>query len=317
LEFKDYYKSLGVSKTAPEAEIKKAYRKLARKYHPDVNPNDKAAEEKFKEISEAYEVLSDPEKRKKYDTLGADWKRYEQAGAGAGGGGFDWGKYSQGQGGGGYQQYQGDFSDIFGDGGGGFSDFFQNIFGGGFGGRSRAAGGGSRQQYSFKGRDLEAEMEISFDEAFHGGSRIINVNNQQLRIKIKPGMADGQVIRLAGKGSPGANGGQPGDLFITIRVQSHPAFIRKGDDLYKDEHVSLYTAMLGGSVQFQTPAGEIKMKIPPETQNGTVLRVKGKGFPKYGQTEAYGDLYIKVLVDLPKSLSAQEKELFAKLASLR
>jgi curved DNA-binding protein len=160
-------------------------------------------------------------------------------------------------------------------------------------------------------------MEISFDEAFHGGSRIINVNNQQLRIKIKPGMADGQVIRLAGKGSPGANGGQPGDLFITIRVQSHPAFIRKGDDLYKDEHVSLYTAMLGGSVQFQTPAGEIKMKIPPETQNGTVLRVKGKGFPKYGQTEAYGDLYIKVLVDLPKSLSAQEKELFAKLASLR
>jgi curved DNA-binding protein len=316
LEFKDYYKILGVSKSASEDEIKKAYRKLARKYHPDVNPNDKSAEEKFKEVSEANEVLSDPEKRKKYDTLGADWKRYEQAGAGGGGGGFDWSKYANANAGGGYQQYQGDFGDMFGGGGGGFSDFFENLFGGGggFGRQSRTSGG---RQYGFKGRDLEAEMEITFDEAFNGTSRIINVGNQQLRIKIKPGVTDGQVLRLSGKGGAGANGGQPGDLFITVRIQSHPEYVRKGDDLYKDQSVDLYSALLGGSENIKTPTGEIKLKIPAETQNGTVLRVKGKGFPKYGQTDAHGDLYLKILVQLPKSLSAKEKELFSELAALR
>jgi len=309
LNFKDYYKSLEVSKTATADEIKKSYRKLARKYHPDVNPGDKAAEEKFKEISEAYEVLSHPENRKKYDELGADFKKYEQAGH-AGGGGFDWSKYAQqgqrkGQGG----QYQYSNEDMFG--GGGFSDFFENIFGGSFG------GGGSRQRSQVsKGQDYSAEMELSLVEAYEGSARIINVNNQQLRIKVKPGVADGQVLKLAGKGGPGARGAN-GDLFITVKIAPHTTYKRKGNDLHKDEHIDLFTALLGGEALVHTLDGDIKMNIPASTQNGTVLRVKNKGFPIYDKPDTFGNLYLKIKVDLPKQLSDKEKELVKQWKELR
>jgi curved DNA-binding protein len=310
LNFKDYYKSLEVSKTATADEIKKSYRKLARKYHPDVNPGDKAAEEKFKEISEAYEVLSNAENRKKYDQLGADWKKYEQAGNA---GGFDWSKYQQQGRGGGQYRYQTTDEDIFG-GGGGFSDFFENIFGGSFGGtRAKTSG----RQRAFKGQDYSSEMEISMPEAYEGSTRIINVNNQQLRIKVKPGVADGQVLKLTGKGGPGASGGPNGDLYITVKIAHDPVFKRKGNDLHKDQHIDLFTALIGGEVHVHTLNGTIKMKIPAETQNGTVLRVKNKGFPVYGQTDVFGDLYVKIHVELPKHLTEHEKELVKKWEALR
>ena len=306
MNFKDYYKSLEVSKTATADEIKKSYRKLARKYHPDVNPGNKEAEEKFKEISEAYEVLSHPENRKKYDELGADFKKYEQAGH-AGGGGFDWSKYAQqGQRPGG--QYRGAEEDMF---GGGFSDFFESIFGGSFG------GGGSRQrQAPSKGQDYSAEMELSLPEAYAGSTRIINVNNQQLRIKVKPGVAEGQVLKLAGKGGPGARGVN-GDLYITVKIAPDATYKRKGNDLHKDEHINLFTALLGGEALVHTLDGDIKMNIPAGTQSGTVLRIKNKGFPIYDKPDTFGNLYLKIKIDIPKQLSDKEKELVKQWKEMR
>lgn len=317
MNFKDYYKSLEVSKTATADEIKKSYRKLARKYHPDVNPGNKAAEEKFKEISEAYEVLSNADSRKKYDQLGADWKKYEQAGNQGGEGGFDWSKYAQGQQGRGGPQYQytNTAEDDFG--GGGFSDFFESIFGGGFGKRTQTSGGARQRTQAFKGQDYSSEMEITLPEAFEGSSRIINVNNQQLRMKVKPGVADGQVLKLAGKGGPGASGGPNGDLYITIKIAQDPIYKRKGNDLHKDQHVELFTALLGGEVQVHTLSGDIKLNIPVETQNATVLRLKNKGFPIYGETDKFGDLYLKIKVDLPKQLTDKEKELVKEWKAIR
>lgn len=311
MDFKDYYKILGVDKKASADDLKKVYRKLARKYHPDVNPGNKESEEKFKEISEAYEVLSDPEKRQKYDQLGADWKRYEQAGH-PGGGGFDWSKYAQqGGGGGGQYQYQGDFE---GFGGGGFSDFFENLFGGFGGGRQTRQGG----RHAFKGQNYTAELDISLEEAYRGTARILNINGQQLRINIKPGVADGQKLRLAGKGGAGANGGPAGDILINVHVHGDARYRRQGNDLYKDQEVDLYTALLGGEITVETLGGSaIKMKIPAETQNGATLRLKGKGFPVYGQAEQYGDLYLKIQVQIPKNLSEKEKALVKELAALR
>ena len=309
MNFKDYYKSLGVDKNATTDAIKKEYRKLARKYHPDVNPNNKEAEEKFKEISEAYEVLSDPEKRKKYDELGADWKKYEQAGH-PGGGGFDWGRYQQ-QGGG--QTYSsGDFE---GFGGGGFSDFFESIFGGsgGFGQQTR-----SRSARAFKGQNYETEVDLSLNEAYTGTSRMLRSSKgEQLKINIKPGVADGQTLRLAGKGGEGSGGGPNGDILIRVKILPDPNFLRKGDDLYKDQQVDLYTALLGGEITVNTMSGAIKMKLPPETQNGSNLRLRGKGFPRYGKTDEYGDLYLKIQVQLPKALTDKEKELLQQLSELR
>ena len=311
MEFKDYYKSLGVSKTATADEIRKAFRKLAKQYHPDANPNNKAAEDKFKEVSEANEVLSDPEKRKQYDTLGSDWQRYEQGGAQQDGG-FDWGKYQQNQGRG-RQSYSEE--DMFG--GGGFSDFFENIFGGsaaGGNGRRRGSSGG---RFASKGQDYRAEMEISLQEAYSGAERILNVNGQQLRIKTKPGIEDGHAIRLKGKGGPGANGGENGNVDITIRITPDEEYTREGNDLIKDVTVPLYTAVLGGEMHIQTLSGEIKLKIKPETQNGSTLRVKGKGFPHYGKENIHGDLYLKLEVEIPKNLTEEEKELFRQLSKLR
>lgn len=315
MDYKDYYKVLGVSKTASQEEIKKSYRKLAVKYHPDKNKGDKASEDKFKEISEAYNVLSDPEKRRQYDELGSNWNRYQQRG---GPGGFNWSEYARQQGGGAYQQTY-DFNDVFegaGNGGGrkgGFSDFFQSFFGGG----GFDPAGGGRQTAAFKGQDLQAEMAISLEDAYRGITHIMNVHGQQMRIKLKPGIEDKQTLKLAGKGAPGIHGGTPGDLYLTVYVGKHPQFERKGDDLYLDLSVELYTSILGGKVTVPTLSGPVNMQLPEGTQNGKVLRLREKGMPRYNKSGQFGDLYVRVQVELPVQLSAEEKQLFEKLKSLK
>lgn len=302
MDYKDYYTILGVAKSASQADIKKAYRSLAKKYHPDKNKGDKASEDKFKDISEAYDVLGDAEKRKQYDQLGANWKQYQQ-------GGGQQRPYSRPSGGG-FQGFGGDAADGFG--GGGFSDFFQQFFngGGGFG----SQGGRTR---SAKGQDYEADMEISLQEAYSGTSRLLNLNNQQLRITTKPGVEDGQVLRITGKGAPALGGGTNGDLYIKIAVSSDPDFERKGNDLYTSLPISLYTALLGGDAQVNTLSGQLKLRIPEGTQIGKTFRLRGKGMPHYGKPDQYGDLYVKIEVRLPANLSTEEKELFQKLKNMR
>jgi curved DNA-binding protein len=310
MDYKDYYKALGVEKTASAEQIKKAYRKLARQHHPDVNPNDKNAEQKFKEINEANEVLSDPEKRKKYDQFGADWQRYQQQPGGTGrggqpGGGFDWSQYTQG-GGGGFGE-----GSPFGE-GEDFSDFFGSLFGNMGGGGRRA--GASRPG---AGQDLQAELELSLEEAYHGGPRTITVNGKNLRLTIQPGVADGQTIRLRDQGGPGRNGGPNGSLLITFRIQPDSRYARTGDDLTQDVPVSIYKAMLGGEQTVETLSGSVKIKLKPETPNGTRLRLRGKGFPVYRKEGQFGDLYLRLNLTLPQHLTDQEKELIQQLADLR
>lgn len=310
MEYKDYYKILGVSKTATQDEIKKAYRKLAVKYHPDKNPGDKAAEEKFKEIVEANEVLSDPEKRKMYDELGANWKQYQQAGfnnAGAAGRR----SYAQsGPGGQYYYEFEGDPSDFFGAGGGSFHDFFESLFGKHH--SSHAAGGrfdGFSQ--SMPGSDLAGEIHITLQEAYSGTERIVDVNGEKIRLKIKPGAYDELKLKLKGKGEIGSSG-QAGDLYITIRVEPNAVFERKGNDLYMEAPVDLFTALLGGKLEIYTLSGKVNISVPEGTQNGKQLRLKGKGMPVYG-TSAYGDLYVKLKVELPEKLTDEQKNLLHKL----
>ena len=301
MEYKDYYKALGVDKNATTDQIKKAYRKLARQYHPDVNPNNPDAERKFKEVNEANEVLSDEEKRRKYDELGADWQRYQQAGAGRGQaqGGFDWSQYAQ----------QGGFSSAdFGD-GADFSDFFGSIFGN-MGGRA----GGSR---AGAGSDYQAELELTLEDAYRGGPRTLNVGGKSLRITIHPGVEDGQTIRLRDQGAPGRNGGPNGSLYITLRVLPDPRFARNGNDLTQEVQVPLYRALLGGEQVVDTLSGPVKINIKPETQNGTRLRLRGKGFPVYRKEGQFGDLYLRLTVQLPQQLTDKEKELIRQLAALR
>ncbi len=293
MDFIDYYKVLGVEKTATESDIKSAYRKLARKLHPDLNPDDKEAHKKFQRINEANEVLSDPEKRKKYDKYGADWKNseaYEQAR-----------QNQQGQQFGGRQAYEGNF------GGDDFSDFFSSMFG---------RGEGSRSQAKFRGQDFNAELHLSLSEAFTTHKKTITVNGKNVRITIPAGVEDQQVIKLKGYGAPGVNGGPSGDLYITFIITPHHHFKRKGNDLYANEKIDLYTAVLGGETTIETLAGKIKLKINPETQNGTKIRLKGKGFPVYKKEEKFGDLYITYEVKIPTNLSEDQKELFRKLAQL-
>jgi curved DNA-binding protein len=307
VDYKDYYKALGVDKNATPEQIKKAYRKLARQHHPDVNPNDKGAEQKFKEINEANEVLSDPDKRKKYDQFGADWQRYQQqpgGGTGRGGqpgGGFDWSQYTQGQGGG----------NPFGE-GEDFSDFFGSLFGNMGGGGRRA--GGTRPG---AGPDYQAELEMSLEEAYHGGPRTITVNGKNLRLTIAPGVADGQTIRLRDQGGPGRNGGPSGALLITFRIRPDARYARTGDDLTQDVPVSIYKALLGGEQTVETLSGPVKIKLKPETANGTRLRLRGKGFPVYKKEGQFGDLYLRLTLTLPQHLTDQEKELVQQLAALR
>ncbi len=298
MEYKDYYDILGVSKDASADEIKKRYRKLAVQYHPDKNQGDKAAEEKFKSISEAYNVLGDPEKRKKYDDLGANWQQYEQTGFS----GFDFGGFS-GQGFG-----QGGFGEFFGA-RSGFSDFFDAFFGGGF------AQGQSRQAYARKGGDLRTEVKISLEEAFHGSSKLFNVDGKQLRVPLKQGVRDGQLLRLKGKGGKGSQPGMEGDLLIAVKINAHPQFVRNDNDLQMDLPVDFYTAILGGKVEIDTFEGKLMLPLKAYTQNGSLLRLKGKGMPVYG-SEKRGNLLVRIQVNIPKKLSKKEVALLEKASEL-
>lgn len=311
MEYKDYYKVLGVDKKATQDEIKKAFRKLALKYHPDKNPdNKKEAEEKFKLINEANEVLGDPEKRKKYDELGENWNRFQQQGQGQPGSGYDWSAFNRARGGGAH--YEGDLNDLFGnEKGDGFSDFFETFFG-----RSRGGRGQAQQSAQFKGQDYETETEVSLEEAYHGAGRIIQVHEEKLRMTIKPGAYDGQLLRITGKGAYGSNKKHRGDLYVRIRTRPHPVFTRRNDDLYATEFIDLYTAVLGGDKIIETFSGKIKVKIPAGTQNGASIRIKGKGMPVNAKTGLYGDLYMQLQVSIPKQLSKEEKQLFEKLKKM-
>lgn len=297
MEYKDYYKVLGVGRSATQDEIKKAFRKLAVKYHPDKNPGDKAAEEKFKEITEAYEVLGKEDSRKKYDELGANWKQYENAGFG-GRGGFQ-GFGGQGFGASGFS----DFFDMFFGGQGGRGGFdFGNIGGfGNFGGRR----GRSR---AMKGQDMSASLNLTLREAYFGSQRLINIGSQTIKVSIKPGVKDGQTLRVKGKGNPGINGGENGDLLMKINIAKDSEYQRDDDDLIKNINVDVYTAILGGKIAVETMKGTVNVPIKPQTQNNSVLRLKGLGMPHYGQ-EGEGVLLLKVQLSLPEKFSEKELEL--------
>jgi curved DNA-binding protein len=307
MNYKDYYSVLGVSKEASADEIKKAYHKLAIKYHPDKTRGDKAANEKFKEINEANQVLSDPEKRKKYDQFGADWKHYEEAGAQQGG--FDWSKYASGGGAQKQRMSADEFESMFAA--GDDIDLFELLFGG-RGGRSRG-----RRSAAFKGDDLNAETTLSLEEAYHGSTRLIQLDGQTIRVTIPPGIADGQVLRISGKGMAGMGSGPPGDLYLTVRIAPHSEFHRKGNDLHRDMPVELYTALLGGKALAKTLKGAVKVDIPKETPTHKVLILRGLGMPVFGKKNAFGDLFVTVDIHMPDHLTEQETDLFGKLAALR
>jgi curved DNA-binding protein len=308
MNYKDYYKDLGVAKTATSAEIKKAYRVLAKKYHPDKNSGDKSAEERFKVISEANEVLSDPVKRKKYDQFGADWKQYEAAGAQPGG--FDWSKYANDRGGQTRRTGTNESDAMFTE--EGVGDLFEMLFGQHSSGQRRG-----RRSVVVKGEDLETETTLSLEEAYHGTTRLIQLNGQTIKVTIKPGVADQQMLRIAGKGGSGISGGPNGDLYITIKVASHPEFQRRGNDIYSNRPVDLYTAVLGGKARIKTLKGTVNVDIPKETPNGKMLRLLGLGMPVYGIKNEFGNLYVTIIIQLPDHLSEQEIELFRKLSALR
>jgi len=304
MEYKDYYKILEIDKKATPEEIKKAFRKLAMKWHPDKNKDSKAAEEKFKLINEANEVLSDPEKRKKYDELGENWEHFDQAGRQQGGG-------ARGQ----REYYEGEGGNPFGGGNeSDFSDFFEQFFSGAGGGRSRGAG--PRGNRDFKGGDYQTEMEITLEEAYKGTERIIQLPDEKLRITTKPGAYTDQLLRIRGKGDKGSSAQHNGDLFVRIFVSPHPQFTRKGDDLYRDHSIDLYTAVLGGDTIVNTLSGQVKVKIAAGTQNGKAIRIKSKGMPVYGKPDSYGDLYVNLHVQPPEKLTEKQKELFEQLRSL-
>jgi curved DNA-binding protein len=308
MDYKDYYKILGVGKTANEKEIKSAFRKLAQQYHPDKNPGSKTAEDKFKDINEAHEVLSDPQKRARYDQLGASYSQWERSGRP--GGGFDWGQWAGGTGG--QRVDYRDLNDLFG-GSGGFSDFFNTLFGGagGFGGQR--PGYGSRAQV-LRGEDIEQPVEITLEEAFHGATRTLEKNGDRKSIDIPRGAKTGTKVRFKGQGGPG---NPPGDLFLTITVRPHNKFERDGDDLHTEVTVDLYTAVLGGEATVPTLTGDLRLTIPAETQSGKKFRLSGRGLPKLKDPAMFGDLYARVLVKVPTHLSEAERELFQQLAQLR
>lgn len=298
MAFVDYYQTLGVNKHATADEIKKAYRKLARKYHPDVNPNDSEAHKKFQQINEANEVLSDPEKRKKYDAYGENWQHadaYENARR----------QQSQGQ----SQNWQ-DYTYSGGQHEGDFSDFFESLFGG------SARRGGSRREVKFRGQDYNAELHLSLREAYHTHKQTLTVNGKNVRITIPAGVENGQVIKLKGYGGEGVNGGPSGDLYITFVITDDSKFKRVGNDLYATEEIDLYTAVLGGEITIETLSGKVKLKINAGTQNGSKIRLKAKGFPVYKKEGEFGDLYITYNVKLPTHLTEEQRKLFEQLSKL-
>jgi curved DNA-binding protein len=294
MEFIDYYQVLGVNKNASDDEIKKAYRKMARKLHPDLNPNDKEAHKKFQQVNEANEVLSDPEKRKKYDQYGKDWAQADH---------FERAKQSRTYTNEGPQGFGNDFDED------NFSSFFESMFG-------NAGRSGRSRQTKFRGQDYNSELRLSLKEAATTHQKTLSINGKNVRITIPAGVENGQVIKLKGHGAPGINGGPAGDLYITFVIENDARYKRSGDDLYVTEDLDLYTAVLGGEITIETLAGKIKLKVNPETQNGTKTRIKGKGFPVYKKEEQYGDLYITYNIKIPTNLTEKQKELFRTLSKL-
>jgi len=308
MEYKDYYKTLGVERNASEDEIKRAYRKLAMQYHPDRNPGNKEAEERFKEINEAHEVLSDPQKRARFDQLGESYSQWQRQGAP---GNFNWDDWvTQSPGGGPRVQYQyGDFEDLFG-GMGGFSDFFSSIFGGmPAGGRTRTQ---TRTARPSRPRAYEQPITISFDEAYRGTERIIQVDGRRLEVKIPAGAKNGTKVRVAG-GGPAGPDGRPGDLYLVVDVSADPRFERKGDDVYSEVTIDLFTAVLGGQAPVQTPGGTVMLTIPAGTQPGQTIRLAGRGMPHLREPKRHGDLYVRARVQLPRNLSPEQRALFEQL----
>jgi len=293
MNYIDYYKILELPKTATEEEVKKAYRRLARKYHPDLNPNNKEAENKFKEINEANEVLSNPENRKKYDKYGKDWKHAEAFEEANRQRSSNFGERRQQASG----QYSGDFS-----------DFFESMFGG-----SESTGG---RRTKFRGQDVQADLHLSLLDAYKTQQQTLNVNGKNIRLTFPAGIEDKQVIKVPGQGMPGANGGPNGDLYITFSIENNTAFKREGCHLHTTIELDLYTALLGGEIVVNTFDGKVKMKVEPGTQNGTKIKLKGKGFPVYKSEGAFGDLYITYQVKLPSQLTEKEKALFVELQKM-
>jgi curved DNA-binding protein len=298
MEFVDYYRILGIDKSATQEDIKKAYRKLAREHHPDLNPNDKEAHKKFQQINEANEVLGDPENRKKYDQYGKDWKHGEE---------FEKARQQHYANSRHQTRDERNFSGDFG--GDDFSEFFSSMFG-----NSRS--GGRSRETKFRGQDYEAELHIDLKDAYTTHKQTLTVNGKNIRITIPAGVEDGQKIRLKGYGGPGINGGPTGDLYITFQIQNDPKFKRSGNDLYTMEEIDLYTAVLGGEVTIETLSGKVKLKVAPETQTGTKIRLRGKGFPVYKKEGEFGDLYVTYQVKIPTHLNEKQKELFRELAKL-
>jgi curved DNA-binding protein len=299
--FIDYYKVLGVEKNASEKDIKSAYRKLARKFHPDLNPNDKEAKKKFQEINEANEVLSDPEKRRKYDQYGKDWQHADE---------FQRAEQQQQQ-----QQQRRSYSSATSgfpgmDEESGFSDFFENLFGG----RGRTSGGG--RSMKFRGEDYTAELELTLRDAYTTHKQELNVNGKKIRITIPAGIENGQTIKISGHGGPGINGGPAGDLYIKFSIANDPRFRRLGNDLHTTADIDLYTAILGGEITLETLDGKIKFNVKPETQSGSKIKLKGKGFPVYKSNGDFGDLYVTFSVKIPQNLTDKEKELYSQLAKI-
>jgi len=292
----DYYSILGISKNAAAGDIKKAYRKLAVKYHPDKNAGNKEAEEKFKQINEAYEVLSDAEKRKKYDKYGENWNKVPEGAQGKH-------QYGPGSDGGGTYHYEGDPSEFFGGNGGDFSNLFEQFF--------TRSGKGAGGRTSSRPRDVESEITIGIEEAYHGMAQIIDVAGQKIRIKLKPGTYEGLVIKLPGKAP--ATKGKAGDLYLTIHVQVPEEYELEGLNIRQHLNIDLFTAVLGGEKEVNTLAGKLKVKVPEATQEGRVLKLKGKGMPLYGDPEKHGDLLLELHVQLPQNLTEEQKALFRKL----
>ena len=296
MAFIDYYKIMGLDKTASETDIKKAYRKLARKYHPDLNPNDKEAEQKFKEVNEANEVLSNPEKRKKYDKYGKDWSQaeaHEQA---------NQQQYRQQSS---HQSYSDDF------GAGDYSDFFESLFGGGNSARTRGG------QVKFRGQDYQAELQLDLKDVYTSHKRTLMVNGKNIRINIPAGVKNGQIIKIKDYGGDGINGGPKGDLIIQFSIKNNSNFKLDNDNLYTTVDLDLYKALLGGAITIDTFDGKVKLKVKPETQNGTKVKLQGKGFPVYKKEGVFGDLFITYQIKTPTNLTKKEKDLFNELAKLR
>lgn len=294
MAFIDYYKVLGLEKSATEAEIKKAFRKLARKHHPDLNPDDKTAEQKFKEINEANEVLSHPENRKKYDQYGENWKHSEE---------FEKQRQQQHTRGGGQQGGFGGFS-----GGGDYSDFFESMFGGGARGRTRSS--------QSRGEDFNAQLQLTLRDVYSTEKRTLTINGKNIRLTIPAGVENGQQIKISGLGGEGRNGGPKGDLYITFTIENNTNFKLEKHNLYATVTIDLYDAILGGEITVDTFDGKVKLKVAPGTQNGTKVKLKGKGFPVYKKEGSFGNLYIEYQIKIPTKISDKEKELFEELAKL-